>query len=299
MSETPIQVGPEFVNSDKFNPMNDVFFKFMLGKEQNVRHTISFLNSLLGEELGRKIESVRFDPSETSPEAVGGKGARFDVACTLDDKERVDIEVQIANQSNMARRSQFYLSRLFSSQMKEGQGYKRLSPAIVICLVDFDLFDDEAPVSFWQMRNPKTNQRLNNDLCIVFVEMPKVAKKSEATKKLTKGEIWSCFFCRDLSAKKRKEVVMSCPDVADAYGTAGLFFADTAIAKHYFDQEILRMDEEDRIETAEMRGAQGVVLGMLENKLPLGVICSSSKMSPETVRELAAKHGLSVCEGGA
>ena len=45
------------------NPMNDAFFKFLLGKEESKRLTIDFLNAVLGSELQETIEDITFLPT--------------------------------------------------------------------------------------------------------------------------------------------------------------------------------------------------------------------------------------------
>lgn len=87
---------------------------------------------------------------------------------------------------------------------------------------------------------------------------------------------------------------MSCPEIADARNTAGVFFANPFFRKSYFDQEILRMDHDSMIYHAEKRGIEQVVIGLLKNHAPLDLIQASSQLSAEQIRALAAKLGLTV-----
>ena len=43
-----------------FNPMNDVAFKFIFGKEERKMVTIDFLNAVLEKSLGHEIKDITF-----------------------------------------------------------------------------------------------------------------------------------------------------------------------------------------------------------------------------------------------
>lgn len=48
------------------------------------------------------------------------KKSRLDIFVETENKERVNIEIQINNKYNMINRALYYWSRLFSEQLKEG-----------------------------------------------------------------------------------------------------------------------------------------------------------------------------------
>ena len=58
--------------------------------------------------LGHTIQDLQFSNTEISPEHDHDKLTRLDVACVLDSGEQVDVEVQVANEKNMARRTLYY-----------------------------------------------------------------------------------------------------------------------------------------------------------------------------------------------
>ena len=95
-----IEQKPFFRNLDErtFNPMNDVAFKFIFGKEERKRITIDFLNAVLEESLGHEIKDITFRQSEMLPDSDEGKMSRLDIVCALDTGELVDVEVQVVNQ---------------------------------------------------------------------------------------------------------------------------------------------------------------------------------------------------------
>ena len=76
-----------------FNPMNDVAFKFIFGKDERKQITIDFLNTVLHKSLAHEIKDITFRQTEMPPDSDEGKLSRLDIACELDTGELVDVEV--------------------------------------------------------------------------------------------------------------------------------------------------------------------------------------------------------------
>lgn len=67
-----------------------------------------------------------------SPEHDHDKLTRLDVACVLDSGEQVDVEVQVANEKNMSRRTLYYSAQMYLMSLPEGKTYRNLKPRITI-----------------------------------------------------------------------------------------------------------------------------------------------------------------------
>ena len=89
------------LNEKTFNPMNDVAFKFIFGKEERKNITIDFLDAFLYERLEHHITDITYKNTELVPLAGDGKLTRLDVRCDLSSGEQVDVEVQVLNLKNM------------------------------------------------------------------------------------------------------------------------------------------------------------------------------------------------------
>ena len=103
----------ENLNEYNYNPLNDVLFKFIFGKEERKQITIDFLNAVLQSDLGHLIQDLRFSNTEMSPAHDNDKLTRLDVSCVLDSGEHVDVEVQVTNEKNMARRTLYYWAQMY------------------------------------------------------------------------------------------------------------------------------------------------------------------------------------------
>ena len=60
------------INARTFNPMNDVAFKFIFGKEERKDITIAFLNAVLSPSLKHEIKDIVFQQTELAPENIAG-----------------------------------------------------------------------------------------------------------------------------------------------------------------------------------------------------------------------------------
>ena len=76
----------------RYNPMNDVLFKFIFGKEERKHITIDFINSMLDRDKEHEVVDITFKNVEIVPLAAEIKLTRLDVFCVLSTGERVDID---------------------------------------------------------------------------------------------------------------------------------------------------------------------------------------------------------------
>lgn len=163
-----------------FNPLNDVIFKFIFGSEKRKSITIDFLNTVLSESLGHTINDITYKSTENTAQNYRDKSTRFDVACRLDSGELVNVEVQVINQHNMARRTMYYWAQMYLSSIDKGDDYRKLKPGITVNLLAFNYFDDEGddPHNMYTILNSRSYHRLNKDLELHFLELPKFSAKA-------------------------------------------------------------------------------------------------------------------------
>ena len=93
---------------EHYNPMNDVLFKFIFGKEERKHITIDFINSMLERDPAHEVVDLTFKNVEMIPLMGEAKLTRLDVFCTLSSGEKADLDVQVVNHKNMGQRSLYY-----------------------------------------------------------------------------------------------------------------------------------------------------------------------------------------------
>lgn len=69
----------------------------------------------------------------------------LDVRLLLNSDQEVDIEIQLSELAVWADRSLFYLAKMFTGQIKPGQGYRVFKKCVGISILDFILFKDPSP----------------------------------------------------------------------------------------------------------------------------------------------------------
>ncbi len=245
----------ENLNEYNYNPLNDVLFKFIFGKEERKQITIDFLNAVLHPSLGHSIQDLQFSNTEMSPEHDNDKLTRLDVACVLDSGEQVDVEVQVANEKNMARRTLYYWSQMYLMSLPAGKTYKNLKPCITINLVNFSFLPQEEPHALYGIYNSANGHQLTKDLAIHFLEIPKYAKQEKKPiSEMSKMERWLAYFANQLDRKGKEELAMSEAAIQNAMDAARIFLNNTAERRLYINREMARMDRESQLEDAHEEG---------------------------------------------
>ena len=92
--------------------------------------------------LDIKIKEITYPEREKTIEArIDGKGIRLDVYVEEKDTNRsFDVEIQISNSDNLAKRMRYYQSLIDTDKLKRGQHYSRLGESFIIFICPFDIF---------------------------------------------------------------------------------------------------------------------------------------------------------------
>ena len=241
-----------------YNPMNDVLFKFIFGKEERKQITIDFLNAVLEPSLGHPIRDLTFASTEMNPEHDSDKLTRLDVSCILDSQEQVDVEVQVLNEKNMNRRTLFYWAQMYLMSLPAGKTYNDLKPAITVNLLNFSFLPQEEPHAMYGIYNQANGHQLTKDLELHFLEIPKYADqaKHKSITEMTKMERWLAYFANQLDKKGKEELAMNETAIQEAMEAARIFFNNTAERRQYINREMARMDRESMLQNAQEEGLE-------------------------------------------
>ncbi|KFM95133.1 Rpn family recombination-promoting nuclease/putative transposase [Bacillus clarus] len=156
----------------------DFAFKQLFGTKGNEEILIGFLNAILEESLDEPIVTLQLEDPHLHKSYEDDKLSILDLLATLENGTQVNIEIQLRNTHDMVKRSLYYWSKLYTSQMQEGMPYRSLRKTITINLLDFILFsNDESFHAIGQLWNEKVQRILSDDIEIHFVEIPKLVKQ--------------------------------------------------------------------------------------------------------------------------
>lgn len=232
---------------------NDVLFKFIFGREERKSLTIAFLNDLLHDELEHDIKDLKFEPTEEVGSFKDEKLSVLDLACTLDSGERVDIEVQLADEGNFKQRTLFYWAELYVHSLLKGASYNALVPCICINILNFKLFENiDSSFTTWSIYEKTYHERFSKDLTLQFLELPKFKRKPKL--EMTRIERWIALFNDKVSFEEKMEYAMDDPAMTKVLNTYDQFFANPAEVRQYLRQEIARLDYKNAMENREQKG---------------------------------------------
>lgn len=108
----------------KFNRLNDLYFKRLLGDKNKKSLTLNFLNSILDRDANNYFTDITFLDKDNEPETIDGKLSKLDIRADMNDGTQIEIEVQVLPFKLMAERSLYYWSKMYAEQLEKVNGTK-------------------------------------------------------------------------------------------------------------------------------------------------------------------------------
>lgn len=279
------------IKNHKYNPMNDILFKFIFASEERKHVTIDFLNAVLNRHGNMAIKDIQFKNSEIVPLFEDDKLTRFDIFCITENGTQIDVEVQVVNKKNMERRTLFYWSQMYLMNLNKGEKYQDLKPAITINILRYNIFPDEPFHSMYSIYNLETGRRLNEDMELHFLEVPKFQKKPIS--EMTRMERWLAYFSNKLNQQEMEELAMSETAIQTALDAAAIFMQNKEDRLKYLNREMAIIDyESDKaawIEEGRNEEKRAMVRSMITNGLDDTTISNISHWPIETIQQERSK----------
>jgi len=238
------------MNTDLIDLKVDFAFKLIFGREGQEPVLVAFLNAILKPAEGKQIRSLTYANTELTKANAEDIKATLDIRAKLQDGRQVNIEIQLENEHNMAKRSLFYWAELFSRQMVQKQAYETLKDTITINILNLDYLQetDEFHSQFGIIEKKK-HFPLTDALAMHYIEMPKLRRKwrkKEVTPQ--KGPLIRWLFLldgnEDEEIRKQLEVLaMEDPMIDRAMKDWEVASADPQLRELYFDRRKAILDE--------------------------------------------------------
>ena len=204
-------------------PKVDFCFKELM-EDEEVRN--AFLAAVLGINL-EEINESKILPSHLRQKDKDDKLGILDVRVLLNNREQIDIEIQVTFSEYWAERTLFYLGKMFTDQLKPGENYQKLEKCIHIGILNFIMFDDEEYYSRFHFWSDKGRKLYSDKFEIHTLELPKLAKHDYPETELLK---WLQF----INAETEEEFEMAAEK-------------SEYIKKAYEDLNRISADEEKRL----------------------------------------------------
>lgn len=218
-------------NTFIMSPKVDFCFKELLADEDVRRGFIAAVLSVDADTI-KKTELL---PTYLRKQHQKDKLGILDVRVVLEDGGQIDIEMQVLAYDYWAERSLFYLCKMFSKQIQEGEDYQELKKCIHVGILNFTLFDDEEYYSKFHIWEDTRKLLYTDKMEIHIVELPKLKKYQYPETELLR---WAHFF----NAENKEEMQMTVQ-------------GDKYMEKAYSRLVNLSADEEKRLEYEERQKA--------------------------------------------
>jgi len=151
------------------------FTSQLFGVRGNEQILMQFLNVTLASSLSSPIQTLKIEDPHLQREYENDKLSILDVLATLDDETQIAIEIQLNDQHDFLKRSLYYWSRLYASQMQKGGSYDALRKTITINILNFPVFlEYETFHTTGKLWDIELQKLLIDDLELHIIEIPKL-----------------------------------------------------------------------------------------------------------------------------
>ena len=273
---------------DKFImlPTVDVCFKSLMNNPKVRKGFIAALLNVAPE----TIAETTLLPTALRQDYPDDKLGILDVRVLMEDRQQFDMEMQVAYFEYWDARILFYLSKIFTDQLKKGEPYENLKKCIHVSILDFIYFEDDDDchrmICFC---DEKTGKKYTDLMEIQILELRKLPKE-------VKNDPDILNWMRFLGGKTRREFeAMAKKDeyIEEAYRELEKLSADEQAKLEYEAREKAIRDYNSQMNSALKRGIEkGIEKGqrslirtMLQNGAEPDLIAKLTGLSLAEIKE--------------
>ncbi len=273
------------------NPKTDYAFKKIFGSSESKDILISFLNAIIydGNSTIQDLEII--DPN-LPPQVEGLKNSSLDVKAKLADDTLVIIEMQVLNVESFGQRILYNAAKTYASQLQKGQGYRMLRPVIALTITDFEMFKNSNNLISRFVYKEEVSNLLypDNDLKLVFVELPKFTKTVDQLETL--ADKWLYFMKYAVTITEIPPVMDSVPEIHQAFDIADRVNLSLEEIANIERQEMFIYDQQGTIIKAERDARQEekqAIARQLLDRLDDATIAQITGLSVQDVQNLRSE----------
>lgn len=270
---------PECVKDPNFvSPMVDYAFKEIM---KNKKALAGFLGAVLGLDP-KKIVEIQYLDSFTEKRFADDKEGILDVHIILDDRQEIDVEMQIRPFPHWTSRTLFYECNMLVNQIKSGDNYGVFKKCVSISVLNFKLFPDETLPEYYSSYHLLEDRRgiLYNELMEFHVlELPKLPKAET-----DEGALW--LWSKFLKAENREEMgelAKKDEHIAEAVHEVDAIYEERLKHDAYIRRQMAIWDENTRQKYARLEGLEE---GRAEAKQEIAHRMKAKGISAEEIVEI-------------
>lgn len=200
-----------------------------------------------------EIEETTLMPTILSKDREDGKYGILDVRVRMKNGSQMDLEMQVTPFAFWDNRIIFYLSKMYTDQIKEGAKYEDLKPCIHVSILNFNLFPDDQKcfreIAFCDL---VTNKKYTDLMEIYVLELKKLPPEQADESLVIK---WMRF----LSAEKKEDFEKMAEEdtyINEAYEVLQKLSADERKRLEYEARQKAIMDYNSQMSSSFNKGMQ-------------------------------------------
>jgi predicted transposase/invertase (TIGR01784 family) len=233
------------------NPKNDVAFKKIFGDRNKPEILMSFMNAVMGLSGEQRITSIEIMSPLQAPQIEGLKMTTLDVRARDASGKSFIVEMQANAEDAFEKRSLFYTSQAYVSQLEKGSKYAELQPVYFIGILDFNLFNGSDYLTRHLLLNSQTYEQCLKDFELYFIELKKFTKGLDELESTL--EKWIYFMRHAEDFNEAPDALRSDREIAQAFEQAARYkwTRDELDAYQYWEFERLKfLSVEEELVTA-------------------------------------------------
>jgi predicted transposase/invertase (TIGR01784 family) len=277
--------------SDLLDPKNDFVFKRIFGSEENKDVLLAFLNLTFKEAGEPPLTEIILMNPYTDKDSPRDKQSIFDIQAKTAEGKLINIEMQLFNRYDNEKRTLFYWSKQYASQLEEGQSYKLLKKCVTINILNFSILPNDRYHNVFHLREDRSGISLTDDLEIHFLELSKLDKQLITA---GGGLVNWLLFLRSHNKENWEVLKVQEPELGKAMTVLEFLSQDAEARRLYEMRQKALHDEASLVEGAreegEQKGKLEVAANMLLKGMDIGLVSELTGIPMEDLKKLNQTH---------
>lgn len=277
-------------------PKNDIVFQSLF-TQKNEKITKNFISALMEEKITKIEINTQKELYREKPE---DKLGILDLEAEINDKEKVDIEVQLIDRKNLVERMLFYFSKLYASTIDKGEDYISAKKVVIISIIDYELDltkEIKEMETIWNIIERKNKKLMLTDkLELHIIELRKAREEYEKNKSNKKAQ-WMMFI-NNPNEMEVQEIMKENKEIEEAVVIIKEMTEDEKLERLAFLRQKAIMDEKAiyaaGLDKGEIKGREAgikenqieVAKKMKEKNIDINIIEEITKLTKEEIEKL-------------
>ena len=287
-------------------PKIDFAFKEIM---MNEKARIGFLSAILKIEPA-EIKETQILNTYLRKEHEEDKQGILDVRILMNNNTEIDTEIHLSELKVWADRSLFYISKMYTEQIKQGQKYDVFKKCVSISILDFILFEEPKNIS--EQPNPPSHTNFyscfhiwednshflfTDKMEFHVIELPKLPPELKDNVENGKIFLWAKF----ISSEKKEDfdmIAQKDPYIESAYQQLQIISQDSQKRLEYEAREkAVRDHNQMMFEAKESGRKEGIEIGKEQGEYNKSIqIAKNMLQKGLTINIIAEVTGLSLAE---